>query len=151
MRVEDDQVCARAAFDSPMTAKPESLGGESRHLAHGLFEREYSQFARVVSEDARIGPISARMRLAAEQTVGADVNVWLAHDLAHDFFGLAERDHPDAHSLRQQEIEGEFSRFLLCRLINPFAQTRRLREVLTEALRVIARRNVRDHYAFRPR
>src|SRR5215469_14750706 len=100
MRIENDQIRARPFFDSPMIAKPESLGGESGHLAYGLLNREYSQFARVMSEDARICPVSARVRFAAEQAVGANVDVRLAHDPAHDFFGLAERNHSDAHPLR---------------------------------------------------
>src|SRR5262249_54395438 len=138
MWVEDDQVRSHPPFDPPVAVKPEGVGGQSRHLAHGFFECEQSLLAHVAAQDARVCPVSARVWFAAEQAVGADVDIRLAHDFAHDVFGLAERNHSDALALGDHQVESDLARVFFPHSITPPAQPRRLREIPAEILGVIA-------------
>src|SRR3954465_6804902 len=60
--IEHDDVRLHAGAQQAAIPDFQPLGGVRRHAADGLFEREYVLLADIDAEDAREGPIAARMR-----------------------------------------------------------------------------------------
>src|SRR5438270_13675397 len=64
-RVEDGYVCERARAQNAPVTKAHARRGHTRHLVHGLFEREQVLVADVAREYARVRTPAARVRLRA--------------------------------------------------------------------------------------
>ena len=87
-RVEDRDVGAVAFAQQPAVAQPQRRGRRPGHLAHRRFERQQPLVMHVMADDAREGPVKARMRHALGDdpvigdaiAVGADQSRRRAHD-----------------------------------------------------------------------
>src|SRR6185312_3153268 len=84
LRIKHNQVRLRALFDVTIMFETEGLSRKPAHLSHRIFKTQHTEFSHIAPEYSRIRPISARMRLAAKQPIGADVYIRLAHYLLHN-------------------------------------------------------------------
>ena len=81
--IEQCQVRVGARSDDAAISEADDLGGKRRTLADRFFERHQAEVAGVVTENARVGAVGARVRLTAHQAVRARCEPGRGHQRLH--------------------------------------------------------------------
>ena len=106
-RIEHDQIRNGAGDDAAAVGDPEGVGGQRRHAADRLRERQQPAFAHVPAQDPRERAEGARMRSAAgsrRRAVGADRRVRVGENALDVAFVHQEGDHPHLELFFEQHV-----------------------------------------------
>src|ERR1017187_9755594 len=103
--VEDDDVREVAGLQEATTLEAEDFGWLGGHLANRVLKRQRLLIANVLAEDPWERSEDARVRLAAQKTIGADILFRPGEEADDVLFPAIEVDHADCVFLSEEKIK----------------------------------------------